>query len=259
MKKIAISLVAILALALALPAVRAPALIRVVPVAPPGTIGTAGSGAIQITLGSPGTYTIPLNFTIHVLNNLPAGNIAALFILNHTNPGTLSGTPSMVETGFGSPDAGTAGNALTPHGPFTDVPFAYDVSIPGGVGQDHVFDGSLPQTSYYNFTWVWTGLTGPLNPAWKLINVTFTVPNGSVSTANPAQFIVVGAGPSLDDTGAPDPLHPYATPWSGATNIVVIPEFLIGTIAAVVLPLIALAGYMHFKGSRQSPAVSLNS
>ncbi len=276
MKKSAFSLVAILALALtlAIGTVLAPATIRVVPVEAPGTLGTAASGAALVTLGSPGTYIVPVNFTIHVTGAGPAGNIQGIFILNHTDASKLVGSSlQFVDTGLAgclagscsSAQAGAPGTLLAKSGPGTNVYWAYSKAIMGGVGQDHVFDGSLPQTSYYNFSYVFNGpitqSAGPVT-AWHLINVTFTVPAGSVSPAGtspgPAEFIIVGAGPSVTNTGANDFDKPYATPWSGATNITVIPEFYFGTIAAIVLPLLALAGYIRFRGSKPTPAVSLN-
>lgn len=274
MNKRIFALAAILALTLAIGTVLAPATIRVVPVEAPGTLGTAGSGAALVTLGSAGTFTVPVNYTIHVTGAGTAGNIQGIFILNHTSTSKLNG-PSLqfVDTGLAGcvagscsgPQAGAPGTLLAKSGPGTNVYWAYSTSISGGVGPDHVFDGSLPQTSYYNFSYVFNGpilqSAGPVT-AWHLINVTFTVPAGSVSTPGtspgPAEFIIVGAGPSLTDTGANNFLKPYATPWSGATNIVVIPEFFFGTLAAVILPLLALAGYMRFRRSDAGPAVSLN-
>jgi hypothetical protein len=272
MKRTTISLAAILALTLTLGigTVLAPATVRVVPVDAPGTLGTAGSGAALVTLGSAGTFTVPVNFTIHVTGAGSAGNIQGIFILNHTLASKLDG-PSLqfVDTGLAGcvagscsgPQAGAPGTLLAKSGPGTNVYWAYSTSISGGVGPDHVFDGSLPATTYYNFSYVFNGpitkSAGPVT-AWHLINVTFTVPAGSVSTQSPAEFIIVGAGPSLSATGANDFTAPYATPWSGATNITVIPEFFFGTLAAVLLPLLALAGYMYFRSSKQTPAVSLN-
>ena len=239
MRKSAIGLVAILALALAIVPVAAPATIHSIPVNPPNCTNCSPAGGYQITVPK-GTQTVPINFTINVVKSFNATNIQAYFIANDTNSFNCLSSVTMTQTGMGSPVTGTNGNALTQHGPYTGTPWTYPPAGP-------VFPGS----TWYNFSYVWTFLQGPSKGFndWIVINVTFT-------TTCVSSFYILAAGNSNSATNFD---NPYRTPYSETTNVVVIPEFFLGTLAAIIMPLLALAGYMHFKRNESvSPAVSLN-
>ncbi len=228
MKKTAFSLVAILALALAVVPVAARDTIHSVPINPPNCTSCSPAGGFQITVGSPGTITEPINFTIHVVRVADAFNIQAYFIANDSASfAALSSVTAMFPNG----------TALVKHGPFTGTPWTYPPAGP-------VFPGS----TWFNFTYVWLHLAGGTDASQE-VDFTFTV-------TGPSSFFILGAGNSVSPTSFS---NPYRTPYSETTNIVVIPEYFLGTLVAVVMPLLALAGYLRLKGSKQSPIVSLNS
>ena len=229
MHKSAIGLVAILALALAVAPVAARDTIHAVPINPPNCTSCSPAGGFQVIVSGPGTITTPILFELHTVASVDAFNIQAYFISsNSTSFGRLTGVTAQFPNG----------TLLTKNGPFTGSPWTYPSGGP-------IFPNS---GGWFNFTFVWTHVAGGTNNATQEVDFIFTV-------TGPSSFFILGAGNSGSTTNFD---NPYRTPYSETTNVVVVPEFFIGTLAAVVMPLLALAGYLHFRRNAQSPAVSLN-
>ncbi len=217
MRKLAFSLVGILALALAVSPALAIATIHAVPINPPNCTSCSPAGGYQITVAGPGPETVPILFEIHT-TSVAAFNIQAYFI---SNDSASMAALTSVTAQFPN------GTALTKNGPYTGTPWTYPPAGP-------IFPSS---GGWFNFTYVWLNVPAKTDNATQEVDFLFTV-------TSPSSFYILGAGNSESPTNF---ANPYRTPYSETTNVVVIPEFFLGTLAAVLAPLLALAGYLRFR------------